>query len=56
MRSSLSLRLEPGISFAVVGVVQDMRQWGPAYAALPKVYARRLRHVQEAPAAYGLRW
>ena len=21
-----------------------MRQWGPTYAALPKVYARRLRH------------
>src|SRR5438128_6826009 len=24
--------------------VQDVVQWGPAYAALPKVYARRVRH------------
>jgi putative ABC transport system permease protein len=28
----------PRTSFAVVGVVQDVRQWGPAYSALPEVY------------------
>ncbi|MFL5398961.1 MAG: ABC transporter permease, partial [Myxococcales bacterium] len=27
-----------GISFTIVGVIQDQRQWGPAYSALPEVY------------------
>ncbi|TMB40003.1 MAG: FtsX-like permease family protein [Deltaproteobacteria bacterium] len=26
------------ITFAVVGVIQDVRQWGPAYGSLPEVY------------------
>jgi putative ABC transport system permease protein len=33
----------PGVSFAVVGVVQDVRQWGPAYSALPEVYLPQLQ-------------
>jgi predicted permease len=28
----------PRTSFTIVGVVQDVRQWGPAYSALPEVY------------------
>ncbi|HZX65820.1 MAG TPA: FtsX-like permease family protein, partial [Myxococcales bacterium] len=27
-----------GMSFTIVGVIQDQRQWGPAYSALPEVY------------------
>jgi putative ABC transport system permease protein len=27
-----------GMSFTIVGVIQDQRQWGPAYGALPEVY------------------
>jgi predicted permease len=36
----------PGVSFAVVGVVQDVRQWGPAYAPLPEVYLPQLQFAR----------
>jgi len=35
-----------GTSFAVVGVVQDVRQWGPAYAPLPEVYLPQLQFAR----------
>jgi len=42
----------PGISFAVVGVIQDVRQWGPASTSLPEVYLPQLRFARNEP-AYG---
>ena len=32
----------PETTFAIVGVVQDVRQWGPAEAAIPEVYLPEL--------------
>jgi predicted permease len=40
----------PGISFAVVGVIQDVRQWGPASTSLPEVYLPQLRFARNEPA------
>jgi len=36
----------PGTSFAVVGVVQDVRQWGPAYTSIPEVYLPQLQFAR----------
>jgi putative ABC transport system permease protein len=43
----------PGTSFAVVGVVQDVRQWGPAETALPEVYLPQLQFARNEPANDG---
>jgi putative ABC transport system permease protein len=42
----------PGTSFAVVGLIQDVRQWGPAYTALPEVYLPQLQFARKEE-AYG---
>jgi len=36
----------PQTSFTVVGVVQDVRQWGPGYPPLPEVYLPHLRYAR----------
>jgi len=43
----------PETAFAVVGVVQDVRQWGPAERALPEVYLPRLQFVRNEAANDG---
>ncbi len=36
----------PGISRVIVGVIQDVRQWGPAERSLPEVYLPQLQFAQ----------
>jgi predicted permease len=36
----------PGTSFAVVGVIQDVRQWGPAERSIPEVYLPQLQFAR----------
>ena len=43
----------PDTTFTVVGVVQDVRQWGPAHPSVPEVYLRHLRFARN-ERAYGL--
>ncbi|HWE22846.1 MAG TPA: ABC transporter permease [Myxococcales bacterium] len=42
----------PQTTFTIVGVVRDVRQWGPAYAPVPEVYLPQLQFARNA-AAYG---
>jgi putative ABC transport system permease protein len=42
----------PRTSFAVVGVIQDVRQWGPAYSSVPEVYLPQLQFSRNEQ-AYG---
>jgi predicted lysophospholipase L1 biosynthesis ABC-type transport system permease subunit len=42
----------PGTSFAVVGVIQDVRQWGPASTPLPEFYLPQLQFARN-ERAYG---
>jgi predicted permease len=39
----------PGMSFAIVGVAQDVRQWGPAESSIPEVYLPQLQFARNEP-------
>jgi hypothetical protein len=49
--ASFSIWDWPGISFTVVGVVGDTRQWGPEYPPLPEVYLPQRPFSRNAAAA-----